>query len=321
MVGWWPMSTVEHTEPVTWKPAIPWLTAAAVFAAFGAAPAIALAAGGAAALILGNKARAKTGLSARWLLQGSVVLLGFGVRPGLLWKVGAGSAVLTLFTVSAVMGLGWLLGRFYRVDRKVSLLVSAGTAICGGSAIAALAPAIEAGLGETGVAMAVVFLLNGVALFVFPPIGHALGLSAHSFGVWSALAIHDTSSVVGAAAAFGHGALPIATTMKLVRALWIIPLSLIAGRMGTGKKKAKFPMFLLFFIGASILSGVLPSFASAWGVLSLTGQRLLSGTLFLIGAGLGREDFKLLRGTVFRQAVTLWLIVASVTLVGIHFFG
>ncbi len=314
------MNTVVQTEPVGWKPAIPWLAAAAVFAAVGATPAIALAAGVAGALALRNPARPKTGLTARWLLQGSVVLLGFGVRPGLLWKVGAGSAVLTLFTVTGVMTLGWLLGRLFRVEKKVSLLVSAGTAICGGSAIAALAPAIGADIGETGVAMAVVFLLNGIALFVFPPVGHALGMSAHDFGVWAALAIHDTSSVVGAAAAFGHGALPIATTMKLVRALWIIPLSFIAAKFSHGKKKARFPIFLLFFIGASIVSGFLPTFASAWGALSITGQRLLSGTLFLIGAGLGREDFKLLRGSVFRQALTLWIIVTTATLAGIHFF-
>jgi uncharacterized integral membrane protein (TIGR00698 family) len=232
-------------------------------------------------------------------------------------KIGYESAGMTLICLSLAIGLGLLLGRLFSVNRNLSLLISGGTAICGGSAIAALAPAIGASQADVAVAMAVVFILNGVALFIFPLVGHALDMSQTSFGLWSALAIHDTSSVVGAGAAYGAQALAIGTTVKLTRALWIVPVAFVAAKLYKTDKAAKIPPFIIAFAGASVLATLIPSGEALWGALGGLGGRLMTATLFLVGACLTMEDVKLAGARPLLKAILLWLIVSCATLAAI----
>lgn len=287
-----------------------WIALAVAVAAGFRSPVIALTGGAAVALLAGNPRAAFTGRAAKYLLQAAVVLLGFGLELDLVLKVGASSLAVTLVTIVLTLGLGFGLGRLFGVNREVTTLLGSGTAICGGSAIAAVAPAIGASSAGTAVSLAVVFLLNAVGLVVFPPLGQWAGLSQDAFGVWSALAIHDTSSVVGAAAVYGERALHVATTVKLTRALWILPLSLVFARLAGGRGGGTIPWFLGGFLGAAVLNSVLPGAASFWEVLALAGRHLMVVTLFLIGAGLTRESLRLLGLRPLLMAVALWLIVS-----------
>ena len=202
-----------------------WFAAAAALSVITPNPAVGLAIGLAIALTVGNPAQKETSAASKKLLQLSVILLGFGMRFDAVLKVGAASLWVTLISISATLAIGSALGKVFGIERRLAVLLSSGTAICGGSAIAAMAPAISASSVETGVAMAVIFLLNGIALFLFPPLGHLIGLTQEQFGFWAALAIHDTSSVVGAASIYGAAALAIGATVKLTRALWILSSS------------------------------------------------------------------------------------------------
>jgi len=215
-------------------------------------PPIALAMGLVFALVIGNPLPCLAQKTSKLLLQASVVGLGFGLNLGTLLAAGRTGIGFTVCSIVGTLLLGWWVGRMLKVDSQASTLVSCGTAICGGSAIAAVAGVIKADGRAVSVALGTVFLLNAVALFIFPPIGHALHLSQNQFGVWSAIAIHDTSSVVGAAAKYGDEALRVATTVKLVRALWIVPLALGLAFF-TGRKGAKiaWPWFILFFVAAA----------------------------------------------------------------------
>lgn len=255
------------------------------------------------------------------LLQGSVVGLGFGINAATAMKAGREGFLFSVVSILGTLGFGLLLGRFMRIDKKTSLLISGGTAICGGSAIAALAPVIRAEERQVSVALGAVFILNSVALFLFPVIGHLLGLSQAQFGLWSAIAIHDTSSVVGAAGKYGPEALQIATTVKLARALWIIPVSLGAafvfrrnGNDGAGQRtKVKIPWFIGLFVAAILLNTWVPVPAASKVILgaSHAGLKL---TLFLIGCGLSRQ---VLRNTGVRplvQGVIVWVLIAGATL-------
>jgi MFS family permease len=199
-------------------------------------PALALVAGFVVTLLRRREVDHLTGRAAKSLLQVSVILLGYGLSLQTVWEVGRGSFAITAMSLCITLSLGWLIGRLYRLEKPLSTLISGGTAICGGSAIAALAPAIGAPIGQVGIALTVVFLLNGVALVVFPMIGHWLGMSEVTFGLWSALAIHDTSSVVGAGAAFGAIALAVGTTVKLTRAMWILPVAAISSHLHKGRR-------------------------------------------------------------------------------------
>jgi uncharacterized integral membrane protein (TIGR00698 family) len=218
--------------------------------------------------------------------------------------------------------LGTLLGRLLRVEKTISHLVSSGTAICGGSAIAAIGGAIGADARAMSVSLVTVFVLNAVALFVFPPLGQALGLSQEAFGLWSAIAIHDTSSVVGAAAKYGDQALAVATTVKLTRALWIIPLTLFfAWRSRQGNRTMRWPWFILFFVLAALVRTLWPEGESGYTVVHGAAKRGLSLTLFLIGASLSREA---LRSTGLRPmllGVLLWLAVGAAGLVAVQAFA
>ena len=297
--------------------ALPWLVGAVAAAFLVKNAAIALVLGCALGLVFGNGSRSHTGAWARQFLQAAVVLLGFGLQLSVVLRVGSASILMTAVTISVTLLLGWWIGRLLHIDRILTLLLSGGTAICGGSAIAALAPALRASPAQTAVAMAVVFLLNGVGLLVFPPLGHLLGMSEPQFGLWSALAIHDTSSVIGATAAYGAVALSVGTVVKLTRALWILPLALLAARLERSKGAAKIPWFLAGFVAAALLRTVLPGMEGAWMGLAAAGKGLVVVVLFLIGCGLSRADLARTGGAPLLGAVVLWMLVSVLSLAGV----
>jgi uncharacterized integral membrane protein (TIGR00698 family) len=216
-----------------------------------------------------------------------------------------------------LLGLG--LGYLIRVGKKSSFLIAAGTAICGGSAIAAVGPIADANEEEMAVSLGAVFILNSIALFLFPAIGFALHMTQSQFGLWSALAIHDTSSVVGATARYGPAALAIGTTVKLARALWIVPLSLATAVALKSKARIQWPWFILLFCLAALMNTLLPVFNPAFAALSRLGRIGLTVTLFLIGTGLNKETLRKVGVRPLLQGLTLWIIVGTATLALILF--
>lgn len=294
-----------------------WFAAAAALSVITPNPAVGLALGLAIALTVGNPTQKDTSAASKKLLQLSVIMLGFGMRFDAVLKVGFASLWVTLISISATLAIGSMLGKFFGIERKLSVLLSSGTAICGGSAIAAMAPAISASSVETGVAMAVIFLLNGIALFLFPPLGHLIGLTQEQFGFWAALAIHDTSSVVGAASIYGAAALAIGATVKLTRALWILPVSYLGARLARSEAKAKFQWFLLGFLLAALVRSLAPQVDALWNVGSLLGKHMMTGTLFLIGGGLGRAELKKIGAKPLVMAVVLWCIISCLSLAAV----
>jgi uncharacterized integral membrane protein (TIGR00698 family) len=291
-------------------------------------PAIALAGGIAFALTVEHPFRTESSSLSKHLLQVSVVALGFGMNLKQVVHAGRSGFFYTAISISCAMLLGLLFGSLLKVAGKESFLITAGTAICGGSAIAAIAPITGADEEEISISMGTVFVLNSVALLIFPAIGHALHLSQNQFGLWSALAIHDTSSVVGAAAKYGNQALAIGTTVKLARALWIVPVSLLAAaymaRLAKGigrsysQAKIKVPWFIFLFCLAAAASTYLPRFAAQYGTLSHLGKAGLTATLFLIGTSLSRSTLRQVGVRPFILGVTLWIIVASTSLAAIY---
>ncbi len=283
-------------------------------------PPIALAVGLFAALTFGNPFPEQTKKATKLLLQISVVLLGFGMSLTDVVKAGKQGILFTIATIFGTLAVGFLIGRLLKVKDKTSNLISTGTAICGGSAIAAVAPVIDADSEEISVSLGTVFILNSVALFLFPLIGHALSLSQNQFGVWSAIAIHDTSSVVGAAQSFGAEALSIATTVKLARALWIAPVALLFSFLyrGQNEKKAKIavPYFILFFLLATILRTYAPSEIplSLFDSLVILAKKGLTVTLFLIGASLSRETLRKVGIRPLVQGILLWILISVISL-------
>jgi len=268
-------------------------------------------------LLLGNPWPQRSSNWSRKLLQLSVVGLGFGQSLGQVWQVGKSSIFYTVIGISLTLLVGTILGRFFRTEKNTATLISFGTAICGGSAIAAMAPVIKAKDDEAALALATVFTLNSVALLVFPLFGHLLHLSQQQFGVWAGLAIHDTSSVVGAAATYGSVALAIGTTVKLARAIWIIPFVLGAAWLTKSEKKARVPLFIIGFVVAAAIRTLLPQFGQVWTGLAGFSKQALVITLFLIGAGLTKEILKNVGIRPLAQGVGLWLLVSSITLVAI----
>lgn len=251
---------------------------------------------------------------AKFLLQGSVVALGFGMNLQEVARAGRSGFLYTAIGITVAMALGLGLGYALGVGRKAAFLISTGTAICGGSAIAAVGPIANASEEEMAVALGTVFILNSVALFLFPVIGWALHMSQSQFGLWSALAIHDTSSVVGATAKYGAEALAVGTTVKLARALWIVPLSLVTAIVLKTKAKIQWPWFILFFCLAALLNTLLPSFGWTFGLLNHVGKLGLTVTLFLIGTGLNRETLKSVGHRPLLQGLVLWMMVGAGTL-------
>ncbi len=290
--------------------------AAAVLCLWGImSPPVALACGIVMALTVGAPLPERTPKVTKYLLQACVVGLGFGMNLGEVWVAGRTGFGFTVVTLVGTLSLGWLLGKAFRVGSQTSCLVSSGTAICGGSAIAAVGAVINADRKSMSVALGTVFILNAIALFVFPPIGRLLHLSQHQFGLWSAIAIHDTSSVVGAAARYGDEALRLATTVKLTRALWIVPLALgfvlVTHRKGA---KISIPWFILFFVIAAAVRSVFPQGEAGYGLIKHVAKNGLALTLFLIGTGLSREAIRTVGVRAMLQGVTLWVIVSMSSL-------
>jgi len=248
---------------------------------------------------------------AKFLLQASVIALGFGMNLHEVVRAGSSGFLYTAISITFAMLLGLGLGLLLHVGKKSAFLISAGTAICGGSAIAAVGPIAEASEEEMGVSLGAVFILNSVALFLFPLIGYALHMSQSQFGLWSALAIHDTSSVVGATAKYGSAALAIGTTVKLARALWIVPLSFVTAAALKSKARVHWPWFILLFVLAALLNTLLPMFNPAFGALNGLGKTGLTVTLFLIGTGLNQQTLKRVGFRPLLQGLILWIVVGA----------
>lgn len=248
--------------------------------------------------------------SSKFLLQASVVGLGFGMNLHQVVQAGRSGFVYTMlgisFTLLAGMGLGALLG----VQRVPAFLISTGTAICGGSAIAAVGPITQASDEEMAIALGTVFVLNSVALLIFPSIAGTFKLTQSQFGLWAALAIHDTSSVVGAAAKYGAEALAIATTVKLARALWIVPLSVVTAVVRGAKAKIQWPWFIGLFCLAAVCNTYLPAGAPAYALAVKVAKIGLTATLFLIGTGISASTIKQVGYRALLQGVILWLLVS-----------
>src|SRR5215470_287931 len=251
---------------------------------------------------------------ARILLQASVVALGFGMDLREVIKAGRTGFLYTALSVVIALALGFLFGRLLHVGHKPAFLISAGTAICGGSAIAAVAPITGASDEEMSVSLGTVFILNSIALLIFPLIGWSLHLSQQQFGLWSAIAIHDTSSVVGAASRYGAVALVIATTVKLARALWIVPLSLGTAAVKRSESRVQWPWFIGLFCVAALLNTYIPQFSGVSQSLSHLGRLGLTATLFLIGSGISRTTLKQVGWRPLLQGVLLWIVVAVASL-------
>ena len=278
-------------------------------------PAVALFMGMALALTIGAPYTKFNKRCSKYLLQMAVVGLGFGMNLHSAIASGKEGMMFTIVSVVGVMIVGVALGRLLRVNPKNTYLISSGTAICGGSAIAAVAPIIEADDNDTSLALATIFILNAVALFIFPPIGQALGLTEQQFGTWAAIAIHDTSSVVGAGAAYGPEALEVATTIKLTRALWIFPLALVSILLFRSKgKRVAIPWFILLFIVAMLLNTYVALPEAVTSVVVAASRRALSLTLFLIGCGLSVGAIKKVGAKPLILGIVLWAIISVTTL-------
>jgi uncharacterized integral membrane protein (TIGR00698 family) len=248
------------------------------------------------------------------LLQYSIIGLGFGINLNTAIEAGSQGFLFTVSTIALVMIFGLLLAKILKIDKTIAQLISAGTAICGGSAIAAVAPILKANSKQTSVALGIVFVLNAVALFIFPEIGHFFNLSQNQFGIWSAIAIHDTSSVVGAASKYGNEALQIATTVKLARALWIIPLAFLISIFTKSEGKIKIPYFIGFFVLAILAGTYLPFLQNFNSIISEISRDTLKVALFLIGAGLSLQSLKNIGIKPLLLGIILWIFISSISL-------
>lgn len=296
------------------------LLALAPFTPAGAA----LVGGAFLALTVGNPLPNLTRPWTHRLLPLAVVGLGADMNLRAVARAGLHGLGYTTVSLALVLTLGWGLARLLKVERDAGILISVGTAICGGSAIAAVAPLLQAKEHDISVALATVFLLNAAALVLFPPLGHGAGLSQEAFGLWSALAIHDTSSVVGAGLAYGPRALEVATTVKLARALWIVPLTLAIGWLAMGRGEAspdapprQRPWFIAGFLLVAALVTFTPVLQVPGRVIAVAARRVLVLTLFLVGTGLSREALRRVGLRPFLQGLVLWLIVASLGLAAV----
>jgi len=252
------------------------------------------------------------------LLKISVVGLGFGMNIHSALRAGTDGMLFTIVSIFGTLILGIFLAKILGVEKKTGYLISSGTAICGGSAIAAISPILNADERQISVSLGIVFILNSIALILFPLIGHALNLSPVQFGLWSAIAIHDTSSVVGAASRFGPEALEVATTVKLVRALWIIPLAIATTILFKNRNaKISIPYFIGLFIIAMLLNTYIPIIHSIAPSIVLVAKAGLTLTLFLIGAGLSGKVLANVGAKPFVLGIILWIVISLVALWGV----
>lgn len=308
--------------PWIWSPARDW------------APGLAVLAGIIFSVAWGNPFAQYTTKMTSNLLGATIVGMGFGMNLIDVLRSGANGFLYTFIGIALGIGLGVTLGKLLKVSKNAAYLVSVGTSICGGSAIAAAAPVLKAKAHDIALASATVFLLNAVALWVFPFIGNMLGFDQLQFGYWAALGIHDTSSVVGASMAYGEEALEVGTTVKLARALWIVPVTLFLGwfvaekEEGESKKfKLRVPWFIPYFILASAVVTFLPRWVPCTaeavtfcgGLIKNISKFLMITTLFLIGANLNRDKLKELGLRPVIQGVILWIILATVWCLAIWF--
>lgn len=268
--------------------------------------------------VVGNPFAGKTSRISGLMLKTSVIGLGFGMDIHTALTVGREGLWLTIASITLVLVLGYVIGGRLSMSRRVSHLLASGTAICGGSAIAAVGPAVRASAQEMSVALGVVFFLNSVALLLFPVIGHAFDLSQFQFGMWCAIAIHDTSSVVGAASAYGNEALQVATTVKLARALWIIPLSVLSAMLFKNKEtKISVPLFIVFFVVAMLANSYLPLPQALTGFLVHAAKAALVLCLFLIGMALSLETVRSVGWKPLALGVSLWAVISVMAMLAV----
>jgi len=270
------------------------------------------------ACILGNPFAHISHKATKWLLKICVVGLGFGMNLQAAIHTSKQGLILTVCSIVITLGLGIIIGKLLKISTKTSHLLASGTAICGGSAIAAVAPIVNASEKEISVSLGTVFLLNSIALIIFPAIGHFFNLTQHQFGLWSAIAIHDTSSVVGAASSYGQEALQLATTVKLARALWIIPLSLVSAFVFKSEnKKINIPWFIGLFILAMIMNSYIPYISTFNTYIVSISKTGLTITLFLIGVGLSINKIKSVGWKPLLLGVLLWILISVSSLLAI----
>ncbi len=335
------MKTLDATQSVTVQAVrlVVFALAAGALVAW-ASPPVALLVGVVFALSLGNPLPKHGHKLAKYLLQGCVVMLGFATNLPTLLRAGLSGSLFAAFTIGSTLLLGYWVGRALKVDRNTSALISAGTAICGGSAIAAVGCVLAVTEAEIAVAIGTVFLLNAVALYLFPLAGHALHLSGHQFGVWAGVAIHDISSVVGASLVYGRGALETATAVKLSRSLWIVPITLaIAFTLGQRRRRAvgvmaggtvepskegrtlslELPWFIGLFLLASVARSYIPAVAQWSPRVSLVARGGLTLVLCLIGASLTRRTLRAVSWKAALQGVLLWGFISIASLSAILF--
>jgi len=310
-----PSQNRDHMNPSSLLPRILFLLAAVASLTPFVEPPMALLLGFLLVQFTGNPFEKYNHRAISWLLKISVIGLGFGMNAFEAASAGRQGIIFTVASISLTFVAGLVAGKLMAMDQKTTILVTTGTAICGGSAIAAVAPVIGAKENQISVSLATIFILNSVALVLFPFLGGLLHLSQSQFGMWAAIAIHDTSSVVGAAHKYGAGALQIATTVKLERALWIIPVSLIMALVfKQGKNKIRLPWFILFFFLAMIVNTFLPQLHPANQIVVHAAKRGLTLTLFLIGAGLTRTALKTVSIRPMVLGLVIWTLVSTSSL-------
>ncbi|EGK01075.1 MAG: putative sulfate exporter family transporter [Prevotella sp.] len=262
----------------------------------------------------------KTGKLTKYLLQASIVCMGFSMSVHDVVQTGKTGFMITVVSVAVTMVCGIILGRFLQVQKNTTMLISGGTAICGGSAIAAIAPVLGAKNNEISFSLAVIFVLNAVGLFIFPVIGHLLEMDQTHFGYWAAIAIHDTSSVVGACSAYGEQALQVGTTVKLTRTLWIIPLALCIAFFNKNKaSKINIPWFIFLFVVAIIIGNYIPGMAETNDHLSWLGKKGMMVSLFFIGTSINMKEVKETGVNTFLLGIILWIIIAVLSYCWIRF--
>lgn len=262
----------------------------------------------------------KTGKLTKYLLQASIVCMGFSMSVHDVVQTGKTGFMITVVSVAVTMICGIILGRFLQVQKNTTMLISGGTAICGGSAIAAIAPVLGAKNNEISFSLAVIFVLNAVGLFIFPVIGHLLQMDQTHFGYWAAIAIHDTSSVVGACSAYGEQALQVGTTVKLTRTLWIIPLALCIAFFNKNKaSKLNIPWFIFLFVVAIIIGNYIPGMAETNDHLSWLGKKGMMVSLFFIGTSINMKEVKETGVNTFLLGIVLWIIIAVLSYCWIRF--
>lgn len=307
------MTTENNTREIIGKVLLVGLALLSLFPFISSA--VALVIGIVYAQLFENPYAKQTKKATGLLLKVAVIGLGFGMNVYSAISAGKDGFILTIFSIFLTLALGFLLGKVLKIDKKISYLVSSGTAICGGSAIAAVSPVIKADEKQISVALGIVFILNSVALIIFPPIGHALGLSQVDFGLWSAIAIHDTSSVVGAAAKYGDQALEVATTVKLARALWVIPVAFLSMVFFKNKGgKVKLPYFIGLFVLAMLANSYIPAVQSIGPYIVEASKAALTLTLFLIGTSLSYRTVKSVGFKPLLEGVGLWIFISVTSL-------